>query len=87
VTGGTPFDTVSGTITVALGGTAGGTLGFSDTQYGFAESGTVAPTGVSLTVKQAGAVVATATTDAGGNGTVAYADGSSEKIAGYVVGG
>jgi hypothetical protein len=94
VTNAGAFNSASGSYGYASTGTTGnGTLTLSDNLYSYSETATLSPTGLSVTIIQkpnsafnTTSNIATATVDAGGNGTMSYADGTVEPIWGGLIG-
>ncbi len=90
----TAYNSGSGTFLWSSTGTTGsGTLTFTDGLYTYALSGTLSSTGLAMTIVENpnSAVttvtpIATANVDAGGNGTMTYADGTIEPIWGGFIG-
>ncbi|HEX3550517.1 MAG TPA: hypothetical protein VHT53_09080 [Candidatus Elarobacter sp.] len=77
----------------SAGNTGSGSVTFTDNLYTYALSGTLSSTGLSLTIVQnpnsafnTTSPIATATVDAGGNGSMSYADGTVEPIWGGFIG-
>ncbi|HEV3089191.1 MAG TPA: hypothetical protein VGX96_18410 [Candidatus Elarobacter sp.] len=94
VTNAGAFNSGTGSYGYASTGTKGsGTLTLTDNLYTYSETATLASTGLSVTLIQkpnaafnTTSNIATATTDAGGNGTMSYADGTVEPIWGGLIG-
>ena len=94
VTNAGAFNSASGSYGYASTGTTGnGTLTLKDNLYAYSETATLAPTGLSVNLIQnpnsafnTTSNIATATVDAGGNGTMNYADGTAEPIWGGLIG-
>jgi hypothetical protein len=95
VTGVAAFNTAAGTYSYTSSGPAGtGTLsGLKDGLYTYTETATYASTGITVTIIEnpngivtADTPIATAAIDAAGTGVLSYADGSSEPIAGGLIG-
>ncbi len=94
VTNAGAFNSATGSYGYASTGTTGnGTLTLADNLYTYSETATLAPTGLSVTIIQkpnsafnTTSNIATASTDAGGNGTMTYADGTVEPIWGGLIG-
>jgi hypothetical protein len=94
VSGNSAFNSATGTYTFTSTGNSGsGTLTMKDVLYTYTETATLSSTGLSVTIIQnpnsafnATTPISTATVDIGGNGTLNYSDGTSETIAGGLVG-
>jgi hypothetical protein len=94
VTNAGAFNAASGSYGYASTGTTGnGTLTLKDNLYAYSETATLSATGLSVTLIQnpnsafnTTSNIATATVDAGGNGTMNYADGTVEPIWGGLIG-
>jgi hypothetical protein len=94
ITNATAFNSGSGTFDFTSAGTTGsGTLTMTDVLYTYAETGTLSSTGLTLTIVEnpntavtTVTPIATATVDAGGNGSLTYADGVVEPIWGGLIG-
>ena len=94
ITGGTAYNSGTAKFTYTSSGLTGsGTLTMTDSLYTYAETATLSATGITISlVENPNEVVttttniATATTDQTGTGTVSYADGTSDPIAGGLVG-
>jgi hypothetical protein len=88
------FNSATGSYGYASTGTTGnGTLTLKDSLYSYSETATLSPTGLSVTLIQTPnsafnttTPIATATTDAGGNGAMTYSDGTVEPIWGGLIG-
>ncbi len=88
VTGGTAIDSLTGTLTITSTATASsGTIVATDTLTGLTMSGSFSANGLNLTISQNGTQVATIATDAFGNGSITYTDGTTEKIVGFTIAG
>ncbi|MBV9408559.1 MAG: hypothetical protein JO164_07030, partial [Candidatus Eremiobacteraeota bacterium] len=91
VTGAAGFNTSTGSFGFTSAGTTGtGTFSMTDVLYTYTATGTLASTGLTVTITEGTTTpatpIATATVDAGGNGKISYADGSSETIWGSMIG-
>jgi len=90
VTGAAGFNSSTGSFGFTKAGTTGtGTFTMTDVLYNYQVTGTLASTGLTVTIVEGTTnpvSIGTATVDAGGNGTISYADGSSETIWGSMVG-
>ena len=79
----------SGTITYtysSTGTTGSGTFSLTDSLYTYTVTGALTATGLAVTIVRNTDPIATATVDRAGNGTITYADGTSDVIWGNVVG-
>jgi hypothetical protein len=86
VTGVSGFNVASGTYTYSSTGTTGnGTLSLTDSLYTYTVTGNLTATGLTVTIVRNADPIATATIDAAGNGTINYADGSTDTVWGDVV--
>jgi hypothetical protein len=87
VTGSGSFNSVTGTYTYTTTGLSGsGSLTLSDSLYTYTVTATLTATGLSVTIVRGTDPIATATVDLAGNGTINYADGTTDVIAAGVVG-
>jgi hypothetical protein len=94
VTNAGAFNSATANYGYASTGTTGsGTLTLTDNLYSYSETATLSSTGLSVTIIQkpnsafnTTSNIATATVDAGGNGTMNYADGTVEPIWGGLIG-
>jgi hypothetical protein len=94
VTGATAYNTGTSTFTYASSGLTGsGTMSMTDSLYTYVETVTLSASGMTASIvenpNEAVTVptnIATATTDRTGTGTLNYADGTNEPIAGGLIG-
>jgi len=94
ITNTTSYDSGTGTFSfTSAGQTGAGTLSLADSLYTYAETGTLGASGMTLTIVQnpntafnTTTQIATATVDAGGNGSATYSDGTVEPIWGSLIG-
>jgi hypothetical protein len=87
VNGASQFNTFTATYSYSGTGASGsGTLTLADTVYTYTETATLSATGLTVTIVRGTDPIATATVDVAGNGTISYADGTSDVIAGGLVG-
>ncbi|GAC1658926.1 MAG: hypothetical protein NVS4B13_02700 [Candidatus Elarobacter sp.] len=94
ITGANAFNSATGTYGYSSTGPSGnGTLTLKDVLYTYNETATLSPTGLSISIIQnpnAAVAVATpiaiATVDVAGTGVLTYADGTTEPIAGGLIG-
>ena len=87
VTGVSAFNSGSGTYNYTTTGTTGsGTFSMTDSLYTYTVTGTLTATGLAVTIVRNTDPIATATVDRAGNGSITYADGTSDVIWGNVVG-
>ena len=61
-------------------------MALADTVYTYTETATLSATGLSVTIVRGTDPIATALIDVAGNGTINYADGSTDVVAAGVVG-
>ncbi|HEY0395840.1 MAG TPA: hypothetical protein VGD01_15175 [Candidatus Elarobacter sp.] len=88
LSGGTALDTITGNGNASFSGSivTNGSYSFTDSTQGISASGSFSNAGpLTVTLTQSGATVATFTIDVDGNGSVTYADGTSNVVAGYVI--
>ncbi|HEY0615110.1 MAG TPA: hypothetical protein VGC96_10735 [Candidatus Elarobacter sp.] len=94
ISGASAFNTGTGTYTYSSTGSSGsGSLSMTETLYSYTETATLSSSGLSVTIIQnpnaafnTTSPIATATVDVAGTGVINYADGTSETIAGGLVG-
>ena len=87
VTGVSAFNSANGTYTYTTTGMTGsGTFSMTDSLYTYTVTGTLTATGLAVTIVRNTDPIATATVDSAGNGSITYADGTSDVIWGNVVG-
>jgi hypothetical protein len=94
VSGASAFNTATGTYGYTTTGPSGsGTLTLKDALYTYAETATLASTGLSVTIIQnpnsafnTTTPIATAAIDVAGTGVLTYSDGATEPIAGGLIG-
>jgi hypothetical protein len=87
VSGAGSFNTATGTYGyTTTGATGSGTLALADTVYTYTETATLSATGLSVTIVRGTDPIATAVIDAAGNGTITYADGTTDVVAAGLVG-
>jgi len=94
VTGANAFNSATGTYGYTTTGPSGsGTLTLKDVLYTYAETATLSATGLSVSIIQnpnsafnTTTSIATATVDVAGTGVLTYADGTTEPIAGGLIG-
>jgi hypothetical protein len=89
VTGAAPVQTVTGSVTIAFTGSVAtsGTIALSDTVHAISIAGTVTASTVTITATANGVAIATVTIDHAGNGTIAYAGGTTATITGWLING
>lgn len=81
------FNTVTGTYSYTTTGASGsGTMALADSVYTYTETATLSATGLVVTIVRGSDPIATAAIDLAGNGTITYADGSTDPVAAGVVG-
>ncbi len=86
--GGTPMDTLAGNGTATFSGSAvtSGNYSVTDTTQNVTASGSFSSAGpLTVTLTQTGATLATIVIDVDGNGTVTYAGGTVQAVAGFVI--
>lgn len=87
ITGTGAFNSASGSYTyTSTGATGAGTLSLADGLYTYTITATLSATGLAVTIVRGTDPIATATVDRAGDGTISYADGTSDVIAGGLVG-
>ena len=94
VSGASAFNSATGTYAYTSTGSSGsGAMSLKDVLYTYQETAALSSTGLSVTIVQnpnaafnTTSPIATATVDVAGTGVLNYADGSSETIAGGLVG-
>ena len=87
VTGVSAFNSANGAYNYTTTGTTGsGTFSLTDSLYTYTVTGTLSATGLAVTIVRNTDPIATATVDRAGNGSITYADGTSDVIWGNVVG-
>jgi len=94
LTGSSPFNQATGTYGYTTTGPSGsGTLTLKDTLYTYVETATLSSTGLSVTIVQnpnaafnTTTQILTATVDVAGTGVLTYSDGTTEPIAGGLIG-
>jgi hypothetical protein len=87
VLGALGFNSATGTYSyTTTGSTGNGTFSLTDSLYTNTVTGTLTATGLAVTIVRNTDPIATATVDRAGNGTITYADGTSDVIWGNVVG-
>jgi hypothetical protein len=94
VSGASAFNSATGTYTyTTTGSTGSGSLTLADNLYTYSETATLSSSGLSVSIIQnpnsafnTTTPIATATVDAGGTGTISFSDGTSETIAGGLIG-
>ncbi|HWT04540.1 MAG TPA: hypothetical protein VN224_02185 [Xanthomonadales bacterium] len=87
VLGAAGFNSATGTYSYSTTGTTGsGTLSLTDSLYTYTVSGNLTATGLAVTIVRNTDPIATATVDQAGNGSITYADGTTDVIWGNVVG-
>ena len=87
VTGVSAFNSATGSYSYTTTGTTGsGTFSLTDALYTYTVTGTLSATGLAVTIVRNTDPIATATVDRAGNGSITYADGTSDVIWGNVVG-
>jgi hypothetical protein len=94
VTGAQSFNTASGTYAYSSTGSSGsGAMSLKDALYSYQETAALSSTGLTVTIIQnpnsafnTTSQIATATVDVAGTGVLNYADGTSETIAGGLLG-
>jgi hypothetical protein len=87
VLGSSAFNSATGTYSYSTTGTTGsGTLSMTDSLYTYTVTGNLTATGLAVTIVRNTDPIATATIDRAGNGTITYADGTTDVIWGNVVG-
>jgi hypothetical protein len=94
VTGASSFNSASGTYAYSSTGSSGsGAMSLKDALYSYQETAALSSTGLTVTIIQnpnsafnTTSQIATATVDVAGTGVLNYADGSSEPIAGGLIG-
>ena len=81
------FNSATGTYTYSTTGSTGsGTVSLTDSLYTYTVTGNLTATGLAVTIVRNTDPIATATVDRAGNGTITYADGTSDVIWANVVG-
>jgi hypothetical protein len=81
------FNGGTGTYTYSTTGTTGsGTFSMTDALYTYTVTGNLTATGLAVTIVRNTDPIATATIDRAGNGSITYADGTSDVIWGNVIG-
>ena len=81
------FNSGTGTYSYSTTGTTGnGTLSLTDSLYTYTVTGKLTATGLAVTIVRNTDPIATAAVDRAGNGTITYADGTTDVIWGNVVG-
>jgi hypothetical protein len=86
VTGASGFNVANGTYTYSsTGATGSGTLSLTDSLYTYTVTGKLTATGLAVTIVRNTDPIATATVDPAGNGTITYADGTTDVVWGEVV--
>jgi hypothetical protein len=87
VLGAGPFNSGTGTYSYSTTGSTGnGTLSMTDSLYTYKVTANLTATGLAVTIVRNTDPIATASVDAAGNGTITYADGTSDVIWANVVG-
>jgi hypothetical protein len=94
VSGNSAFNSATGTYTFSSTGNSGsGSLTLKDALYTYTETATLSSSGLTVTIIQnpnsafnTTTPISTATIDVGGNGSINYTDGTSETIAGGLMG-
>jgi hypothetical protein len=87
VLGANGFNSGTGTYSYSTTGSTGsGTLSLKDSLYTYTVTGNLTATGLAVTIVRNTDPIATATVDRAGNGTITYADGTSDVIWANVVG-
>ena len=87
VLGAAGFNTGTGTYTfTTTGPTGSGTFSLTEGLYTYTVTGNLTATGLAVTIVRNTDPIATATVDQAGNGTITYADGTSDVIWAGVVG-
>jgi hypothetical protein len=94
VSGTSAFNTGTGTYTYTTTGTTGsGSLVLTDNLYSYSETANLTSSGLTVTIIQnpnsafnTTTPILTANVDQGGTGTIAFSDGTSETIAGWLIG-
>jgi hypothetical protein len=94
VSGASAFNSATGTYTYTTTGSSGsGSLVLADMLYTYSETATLSSSGLTVSIIQnpnsafnTTTPIATATVDAGGSGTISFSDGTSETIAGGLIG-
>ena len=86
VVGAPAFNSATGAYSyTTTGSTGSGTLSLTDSLYTYTITGNLTATGLTVTIVRNTDPIATATVDAAGNGTISYADGTSDVIWGGIV--
>ena len=81
------FNSATGTYSyTTTGNTGSGTFSLADSLYTYTVTGKLTATGLAVTIVRNTDPIATATVDKAGNGTISFADGTSDVIWGNVVG-
>jgi hypothetical protein len=84
---GSSFNSVTGTYSYTTTGASGsGTMALADSVYTYTETATLSATGLSVTIVRGSDPIATAAIDLAGNGSITYADGSTDVVFAGVVG-
>jgi len=87
VLGAIGFNTGTGTYAfTTTGSTGSGTFSLTDSLYTYTVTGNLTATGLTVTIVRNTDPIATVTIDKAGNGTISYADGTSDVIWAGVVG-
>ena len=80
------FNIANGTYSYSTTGPTGnGTFSLTDSLYTYTVTGNLTATGLTVTIVRNADPIASATVDAAGNGTITYADGTTDVIWGEVV--
>ncbi|HEY0395866.1 MAG TPA: hypothetical protein VGD01_15305 [Candidatus Elarobacter sp.] len=94
ISGASAFNGATGTYTYTTTGSSGsGSLTLADSLYTYSETANLSSSGLTVTIIQnpnsafnTTTPIATATVDVGGTGTISFSDGTSETIAGGLIG-
>jgi len=87
VLGASAFNSATGTYSYATTGSTGnGTMSLTDSLYTYTVTGNLAATGLAVTITRNSDPIATANIDAAGNGTINYADATTDVVWAGVVG-
>ncbi len=88
LSGGTAMDTLSGNGTATVNGSlvTGGAYSVTDSTANITASGSYTGSALlTLTLKQGATTLATITIDVDGNGTITYADNTTQNVAGFTI--